>query len=78
MASLCSAGQDASNQMQVDLLWPPLDLKFMWPVVTLGQSLNLTSTDAARREQHDGVRIIAPQFIVENVFTKIQVAVYYY
>ena len=79
MVSLCSTEKDTSTDMHIDLLRSPLDLcilplghmrpKFGLDDLDLSGSKH-TCFDAARREKHDGDRIIALTFFVQSVFPK--------
>ena len=73
MVSLCSSCQDASPDMQHDLLGSTCDLTWPWPEVKFWPDpprSPSTCFDAARREEHDGAWIKPLACLVQKLFAK--------
>ena len=70
VVSLCSSRQDASFDMQHDLLWSPrkLDLRSNFDLDLLRSKR--ICFDASQRRKHDGVIADSLSFLVQKEFVK--------
>ena len=71
MVSLCSAGQDGSIAMHIELTRSPLYLRSPEAKISLDLSGSThICFDTSLREKHDSVRIITVTFFVQKLLTK--------